>query len=119
MKICVAAFAIFAAASAIFEAQAAEADLFQQLREQIVPCWNRPKGVALNAAPLIVRAELERDGHLKGDPSIEFSGGRKTPKLVVDSALRAVRACASYHLPADKYAIWKQLHFTFKLNDGM
>ncbi len=84
------------------------------LRRQISRCWNPPIGVQ-GAEDLIVavRISLRRDGSLSGAPEIDGSVSGATGRVAAESALRAVRRCAPYQLPPEKYDTWRDIRVTF------
>lgn len=84
------------------------------LRRQISRCWNPPIGVQ-GAEDLIVaiRISLRQDGSLSGPPEVDGSISGTTERVAAESALRAVRRCAPYQLPPDKYDTWRDIRVTF------
>lgn len=91
------------------------------LRQQISRCWNPPVAV-LGADELIIaiRLQLNPDGSLVGPPSIDGNVGTSQQataeiafRAAAESALRAVRRCAPYDLPAEKYDAWRDIRVTF------
>ncbi len=87
------------------------------LRGQISRCWSPPIGV-VDPSDLVVRVQMAMnpDGSLAGAEILEF---RANPlgKAAADSALRAVRRCQPYDLPADKYATWQTINVRFDPRD--
>lgn len=88
------------------------------LRRQIARCWNPPVG-AVGAADLIVRVQmnLAEDGSLRGNASVVNSSGNPSFQAAADSALRAVRRCAPYSLPFEKYSAWQDVIVNFDPRD--
>ena len=84
------------------------------LRRQISRCWNPPIGVQ-GAENLIVaiRISLRQDGSLSGPPEVDGSISGVTERVAAESALRAVRRCAPYQLPQEKYDTWQDIRITF------
>jgi outer membrane biosynthesis protein TonB len=84
------------------------------LRRQISRCWNPPIGVQ-GAENLIVaiRISLRRDGTLSGTPEVDGAISGVTERVAAESALRAVRRCAPYQLPPEKYDTWRDIRVTF------
>jgi len=85
------------------------------LRAKIAQCWSPPPG-GLGAEHIVVRLrmQLNEDGSLVGYPSVENSGGSGFFQAAADSAVRAVYQCQPYSsLPADKYAVWRDLILNF------
>ncbi len=93
-------------------------DLEAALRSQIEPCWLEPANMA-DAARLrvVVSIDLGIDGRVLRDPILVTPSSRAgaSPSLVVaiDNALRAVRDCAPFRLPPDRYETWRQVRFSF------
>jgi len=84
------------------------------LRSKIAQCWSPPPG-GLGAEHIVIRLRLQlnEDGSLVGYPSVENSGGSGFFQAAADSAVRAVYQCQPYTLPADKYAVWRDLILNF------
>jgi len=84
------------------------------LRRQISRCWNPPIGVQ-GAENLIIaiRISLTRDGALSGAPEVDGTVSGVTERVAAESALRAVRRCAPYQLPPEKYDTWREIRVTF------
>ena len=84
------------------------------LRSQIAQCWSPPVGAA-DASQLRVRIEfgLDRQGNVNAGPEpVEFPA-TQFGLAAVESAMRAVRRCAPYDLPAEKYSAWRRVRITF------
>jgi len=88
------------------------------LRAQIQACWNPPAGAA-DAKDLIVRVRLtlNQDGSLNGEPSVVNAGAGGFFQVAAESAMRAIRRCQPYKLPAAKYEVWKDVEVTFDPRD--
>ena len=73
-------------------------------------CWKSP-----NQAGLIVtvRVHLKLDGYLSGDPIITNLNPSPAFRAAAESALRAVRDCQPYRMPATSYESWKDVEITF------
>jgi hypothetical protein len=84
------------------------------LVQQLHGCWN--PGLGLPAVK--VRLELNLDGTLVRDPVIvpdqSSDTGSAQFKAAAQSALRAVRTCAPFRLPAAQYDEWKVLEIDFR-----
>jgi hypothetical protein len=76
------------------------------LKAKLATCWNVPVG-APDPAALIFRVKifLNQDGTVAGAPQLLDQGGLGDPyfRAAADSAMRAVRMCAPYQLPPEKY----------------
>jgi outer membrane biosynthesis protein TonB len=84
------------------------------LRAKIAQCWNPPPG-GLGADAIIVklRLQLNEDGSLIGYPTVANSGSSPFFQAAADSAVRAVYQCQPYELPAEKYAVWRDMILNF------
>jgi len=84
------------------------------LRAKIAQCWNPPPG-GLGADAIIVklRLQLNEDGSLIGYPTVANSGFSPFFQDAADSAVRAVYQCQPYELPAEKYAVWRDMILNF------
>jgi hypothetical protein len=84
------------------------------LRARIAQCWNPPPG-GLGADAIVVklRLQLNEDGTLIGYPSITNNGASAFFQAAADSAVRAVYQCQPYTLPAEKYALWRDMILNF------
>jgi len=98
---------------------ASEVDL---IRRQISRCWNVPAG-ARDARDLVVeiRVVVDRDGTVEQATIVDQArlGGDPTFRAAAESARRAFfnPQCRPLHLPAEKYAIWKDLVVDFSPKD--
>jgi colicin import membrane protein len=88
------------------------------LRAQIQACWNPPVG-AENAQDLIVRLRIQfrPDGTLSAEPELMNRGTSPYFRVATESAMRAVRRCQPYTMPATKYDVWKDVEVTFDPRD--
>jgi hypothetical protein len=84
------------------------------LRAKIAQCWNPPPG-GLGADAIIVklRLQLNEDGSLIGYPTVANSGNSPFFQAAADSAVRAGYQCQPYELPAEKYAVWRDMILNF------
>ena len=88
------------------------------LRAQIQACWNPPVGAA-NAQDLVVRVRVQfrTDGTLSAEPALMNRGSSPYFQVAAESAMRAVRRCQPYTLPAAKYEVWRDVEVTFDPRD--
>jgi colicin import membrane protein len=88
------------------------------LRAQIQACWNPPTG-AEEAEKLIVRLRIQfkQDGTLSREPELMNRTTGTYFQIATESAMRAVRRCQPYTLPAHKYDVWKDVEVTFDPRD--
>lgn len=85
------------------------------LRGQIQKCWNPPPGVAdAGSMRVTISMQLNPSGELEGMPQILDGGGTSmVARAASEAAVRAVRRCAPYNLPADKYETWSEVKMNF------
>ena len=58
---------------------------------------------------MTIRFALNRDGTVKGEPTVvEFQPSR-FGKAAGDNAIKAVKKCAPYKLPPEKYEQWSDM----------
>ncbi|WP_062204428.1 cell envelope integrity protein TolA [Aureimonas sp. AU12] len=85
------------------------------LRGQVEKCWNPPAGNA-DAGNFVVKIsmQLSPSGEIEGMPQILDGGSGSTAQRAAgEAAVRAVRRCAPYNLPAEKYDTWSKVTFNF------
>lgn len=85
------------------------------LRGQISKCWNPPAGnTDAGSFQVKISMQLDPSGAVQGMPQIE-SGGGSSPaqRAAAEAAVRAVRRCAPYNLPAEKYETWADVTVNF------
>jgi colicin import membrane protein len=94
---------------------AREQDLLRgMLKSQIAPCWRLPGGGGGTETPIVeLRWRLNRDGSLQGEPQITRRGSGPYGGLANEAAIRAVKSCQPFQLPADKYQSWKDVIWEF------
>ncbi len=100
------------------EAAAMTQSELDALRAQISRCWSPPVGAA-DASQLAVKIEfgLDRQGNVNFGPQpIEYPANQ-FGVAAVESAMRAVRRCAPYSLPAEKYEAWRRVRINFDPSD--
>ena len=91
------------------------ADLADALRSQIYRCWSPPTG-APNANDLIVDYDLSLnpDGtvsRLQMTPGTAVRGaGNGYTRAAAEAASRAIYECQPYHLPQDRYSLWREIN---------
>lgn len=90
------------------------------LRQQIERCYQAPiSASAGDATAPILDIRLNQDGSLSSDPSVIRAGATATDRAVADAAVRAVRRCAPFRVPAQfapYYSDWKSLNVQFDLS---
>jgi hypothetical protein len=84
------------------------------LRARIAQCWTPPQGWTDPAEVRVVLIiALDADGSVSATPQVVAAPPGKYQQTAPESAVRAVRACAPYALPAEKYEDWKTVKITF------
>ena len=106
------------------EARRATITLQALIRSKVESCWSIPAGAnAAEDLAVSVRIYLRPNGTLARAPEFVDTSRMSEPyyRAAAESAVRAVRRCAPYELPADQYQLWRELIFTFdpkELLDG-
>jgi hypothetical protein len=87
------------------------ADLQDELRSQIQPCWSPPVG-APHPERLIVKFDLflNPDGSVAQPPQLIGNSSDPYFTAAKDAAERAIYTCAPFKLPADQYAQWREIN---------
>jgi hypothetical protein len=102
-------------ASAIGKMTANELDA---LRARLAECWTPPLGwTDPSEVRVVLVITFNQDGTVNGVPNVLESPQGQYSNTAPESALRAVRRCAPYNLPADKYAEWQEVKVTFDPRD--
>lgn len=85
---------------------------------QLKPKWHGPSGLDVDKLATTVEWDLNPDGSLAGSPRVTSQTGvtdanRPQADRHKEQALKAVRTAAPFDLPAQYFAAWKHLRFTF------
>ncbi len=93
-------------------------DLEAALRRQIYSCWLEPAQTSgLDRLVVEVQIELGADGRLVREPKLIRPSSRLGADgallVAIDNALRAVRQCAPFELPQDRFSQWRLVNFSF------
>ncbi len=84
------------------------------LASAIGDCWYPPNGwVDPAEIRVVVQFRLNRDGTVIGVPSVVQAPAGRFAVVATERALFAVRQCAPYQLPPDKYEAWQEVRITF------
>ncbi|MEZ0172064.1 cell envelope integrity protein TolA [Microvirga sp. TS319] len=90
------------------------------LQEQIQRCYTAPISASgSDGTPPMLDIRLNQDGSLASEPTVLRAGSSSTDQAVASAALRAVRRCAPYRVPAQYmqfYSDWKVLNVQFDLS---
>ena len=94
---------------------AREQDLLAgMLKAQIAPCWRLPGAGGGTENPVVtLRWRLKPDGSLDGEPQLARPASGPLGGLANEAAIRAVKGCAPFKLPAEHYAAWKEVIWEF------
>lgn len=92
-----------------------EQDLLRsQISAQLRQCWKLPGGGGgIETMVVTVRWRLRADGSLDGEPAIEAPQSGPVFQIAAEAAVRAVKACSPFTLPADRYWAWKSIIWDF------
>jgi len=71
------------------------------IKDQLAKCWSPPAGVSEgeNLKP-VIKLSLQQDGSLIGVPAVSNDRSDPAFRAMADSAVRAVRLCAPFKIPA-------------------
>ena len=91
----------------------ARADLIPVFMDQFKKCYILPRQAIGGMAP-VIEVRLNLDGSLAQEPKVV----RGNPdSLSAQAALKAVKRCAPFHIPASiahRHAQWKVMHVVFE-----
>jgi hypothetical protein len=89
------------------------------LRARLAECWSPPIGWTDPAeVRVILMLSLNPDGSVAGEPQVQERPNGRYEQAAPESALRAVRRCAPYALPPEKYDSWKQVKIVRSCRNG-
>jgi hypothetical protein len=92
----------------------------KEFKEQVRRCFKLPTGLASGQQlQMVIRIALAPTGALARDPEMVAAKMSPLGPALRDSAINAVRQCAPYKLPADKYQDWKVLDIDFSPDQMM
>ncbi|MFZ1775504.1 MAG: cell envelope integrity protein TolA [Rhizobiaceae bacterium] len=91
-------------------ALALEAGHTARLGDVIARCWNLPLIENVGSLTAKVSFQLDPNGALAGNPQIIVSSGNRP---FDESALRAIKKCAPFDLPRDRWEEWKSIVVNF------
>jgi hypothetical protein len=92
----------------------------KEFKEQVRRCFKLPAGLAAGQQlQMVIRIALAPSGALVGEPEMVAAKMSPLGPALRDSAVAAVRQCAPYKLPADKYQDWKVLDIDFSPDQMM
>jgi outer membrane biosynthesis protein TonB len=92
----------------------------KEFKEQVRRCFKLPSGLAAGQQlQMVIRIALSPNGALVGQPEMVAAKMSPLGPALRDSAIDAVRQCAPYKLPADKYQDWKVLDIDFSPDQMM
>jgi hypothetical protein len=92
----------------------------REFKAQVKKCLTLPPGVAPNQRiKMVIRVELTRQGALAQDPAVMDAANPSIGYPLMQSVMRALRQCAPYSLPSDKYKEWRVLDIDFSPDQMM
>jgi hypothetical protein len=84
------------------------------LRARLAQCWSPPIGWTDPAeVRVVLMLYLNSDGSMSQEPQVVEAPAGRYSQTAPESAVRAVRRCAPYNLPPEKFESWKQVKVTF------
>ena len=87
------------------------------LQQQIERCYSAPPGAAQGVVLPVLDIRLNPNGSLSTEPRIMRGGASAVDQSIAQAALRAVRRCAPYNIPATYapyYNDWKAINAEFE-----
>ena len=93
-----------------------EQDLLKgMLKSQLNGCWRPPGTGGGSDVPVVaLHWEMNPDGTIAGEPRVISAPSTTAGQVYTEAALRAVKMCAPFRLPPDKYeGGWKTIDWTF------
>ncbi|WP_375457407.1 cell envelope integrity protein TolA [uncultured Methylobacterium sp.] len=87
------------------------------LQQQIERCYSAPPGAAQGVVLPVLDIRLNADGSLSNEPRVMRGGASSVDQSIAQAALRAVRRCAPYKIPAQYqpyYNDWKAINAEFE-----
>ena len=94
---------------------AREQDLLKgMIKSQLTPCASMPGGGGGNDTPIVtVEWKMRPDGSLEGEPVVIGRENSPLFQIAAEASLRAVKNCAPFQLPPDKFDAWKSVTWQF------
>jgi len=93
--------------------------LVGMLQQQIERCYAAPPGAAQGVVLPMLDIRLNQNGSLGAEPRIMRGGASAVDQSIAQAALRAVRRCAPYKIPAQYapyYNDWKAINAEFEFS---
>ena len=88
--------------------------LLSMINSQVRPCARLPGGGGGPDTPIVnVEFHLNQDGTLNGEPVLVNRQNTPLYNIAADASIRAIKQCAPYQLPPDKYAAWSSVTWAF------
>nr|WP_027316487.1 cell envelope integrity protein TolA [Microvirga flocculans] len=88
--------------------------------EQIKRCYSAPPGAVAGSATIpLIDVKFNLDGTLADEPRVLKAGPSAIDRAIADAAVRAIRRCAPYKIPASFspfYNSWKHWNMYFELS---
>lgn len=94
---------------------AREQDLLKaMINGQLQPCSKMPGGGGGVDTPIVtVRFQLRPDGSLAGEPVLVNRQSSPLYNIAANASIRAIKQCAPFNLPPDKYGAWNTVTWEF------
>lgn len=94
---------------------AREQDLLKgMIRSQLQSCWRLPGAGGGTETPVVtLRWQLKPNGELAGEPRVQSAPSDYMGQVASEAAVRAVKLCQPYRLPAKSYEAWKDIIWVF------
>ncbi len=90
--------------------------LLSMINSQLQPCAKMPGGGGGADTPIVnVRFRLRQDGSLDGEPVVVDRQNTPLYAIAADASIRAIKQCAPFQLPPDKYCVMEHRHVGIRL----
>ena len=93
--------------------------LVGMLQQQIERCYSAPPGATQGVVLPMLDIRLNADGSLTTEPRVMRAGNNSVDQSIAQAALRAVRRCAPFKIPAQYapyYNDWKAINAEFEFS---
>lgn len=94
--------------------RASEEDVLLALNRQLEPCALLPGTSGTPNLPIVtLKFHLKKDGSVDGDVAVLHPRDEPLFKVAAEASVRAVKLCAPFRLPAERYDLWNTVTWAF------
>lgn len=83
--------------------------MIAQMSQQLRKCWQAPP----DAVAVTVGFGLGRNGEVEGEPQVIRPRADANFQASANAAIQAIKSCAPFKLPPDRYEFWQTLTWDF------